>query len=198
MESGPYLQTVTGRRVNPFALAAEDVEIADIAKALANQCRFGGHCRAFYSVAQHSSLAADLVRATADAAEALWALLHDAAEAYLGDLPHPIKYRSELGALYRAAEKELQRVICARFALPAEPPASLATIDRALLAAERRALMSDSWAWPELEGVTPLEIAIEAWPPDRAEREFLWRFDELTQGGGLARAVPPAPAARLQ
>ncbi len=194
MDAGPFLQTVSGRRINPFSPSPDDIHLSDIANALAKQCRFGGHCRAFYSVAQHSCLAADLlVPSGADAR--LWALLHDAAEAYLGDLPHPIKYRSELGALYRAAEKRLQAVISARFGLPPDPPERLAAIDRSLLAAERRALMSDAWVWPELEGVTPLEITIDPWSPDRAEREFLRRFEELAARTQDARAARPA---RLQ
>ena len=53
-EAGPYIQTVSGRRVNPFAPSAEDIDLGDIAVALSNQCRFGGHTRRYYSVAQHA------------------------------------------------------------------------------------------------------------------------------------------------
>src|SRR5438876_10648926 len=58
---GPYLQTVSGRWVNPFDPDPEQLDIGDIARALANQCRFGGHCRVFYSVAQHSVIVSEIV-----------------------------------------------------------------------------------------------------------------------------------------
>ncbi len=174
----PYIQTVTGKRFNPFAPRAEDIDVRDIAGALGHHCRFGGHCRVFYSVAQHSCLVADLAEARAGDEETIqWALLHDASEAYLGDLPHPLKHHTELGRLYREVEAGLQDAICARFGLPAAPPPLVKELDRALLAAERRALMADAWDWPELAGVEPIEILIEPWYPDRAVGEFLRRYE---------------------
>ena len=69
----------------------------------------------------------------------------------------------------------LQRAICERFGLPAAPPPLVKELDRALLAAERQALMTHAWDWPELADVEPIEILIEAWDPDRAVAEFLRR-----------------------
>lgn len=196
VEIGPFIQTVSGRRVDPFSLAVEDIEVGDIAQALANQCRFGGHCRRFYSVAQHSCLVSDLVRERGgDAAAALWALLHDAPEAYLSDLPHPLKHFSELGRLYREAEERLQRAITERFELPSDPPPALREADRALLAAERRALMVESWDWPELEGVAAAEVEIAPWTPERSAREFLTRYERLTVELGRPRS-PRRPKPR--
>src|SRR5918996_1468305 len=181
MAPEPYIQTVSGRRVNPFAPAAEDIDVQDIARALANQCRFGGHCRRFYSVAQHSCLVADLTAGRrADRETALWALLHDAAEAYLGDVPHPVKHNSELGRIYRDAEDRVQEAILRRFGLPLTPPAVVAEIDRAVLAAERRALMVAAWDWPELKGIEAADVAIDPWQPEHAAREFLERYDQLS------------------
>lgn len=178
----PFIQTVSGRRVNPFALAPSDIDVDDIAHALGNQCRFGGHCRQFYSVAQHSCLVADLVRAEGgDATAELWALLHDAPEAYLSDLPYPLKHFSEFGRLYRDVETRLQQAITEHFGLSPEPPATVREADRALLATERLALMADAWEWPELEGVEPADVAIDPWPPQRAVAEFRSRYRELRQ-----------------
>jgi 5'-nucleotidase len=180
VEPGSYIQTVSGRRVDPFAPDPDEIDVDDIAQALANQCRFGGHCRAFYSVAQHSCLVADLVAAEGgDAGDRLWALLHDATEAYLVDLPHPLKHRSALGPPYREAERRLQAAICHRFGLPGDPPGCLKRIDRALLAAERRALARVAWHWPELDGAEPLDVRIEPWPPGRSADEFRARFAAL-------------------
>lgn len=177
--SGPYLQTVSGRWVNPFDPDPGQIELADISRALANQCRFGGHCRTFYSVAQHCVVVSDLIEAQGGSAEdALAALMHDAAEAYLGDLPHPIKHRSSLGAAFIEAERPLERAIRARFEI-AEPSAQIKAIDRAVLATERRAFSAEMWHWPELEGVEAIDLELEAWSPDEAAAAFLRRFEEL-------------------
>jgi 5'-deoxynucleotidase YfbR-like HD superfamily hydrolase len=178
-EPGPFIQTLSGRRVNPLDAAPEDIDPGDIARALANTCRFGGHSRAFYSVAQHSAIVCDLLEergATPD--ELMAALLHDAAEAYLGDLPHPLKHRSELGAQFRAAEKRLEAVIDARFALP-DASARVKPLDRALLATERRTFSEVTWYWPELDGAEELDLEIEPWPPDRAQHEFTRRYERI-------------------
>ena len=178
-ETGPYIQTVSGRRVNPFDADPADIDPADIAQALSNICRFGGHSRAFYSVAQHSLIVSELLEAQgATPAELMAALLHDAAEAYLGDLPHPIKHRSELGAQFKQAEKRLEAVIERRFDLP-EASARIKPLDRALLATERRTFSEEAWDWPELEGVDALDLTIEPWEPARAAREFLARYERL-------------------
>jgi hypothetical protein len=180
MEPGPYIQTVSGRRFNPLDPDPDDVEIGDIARALSNQCRFGGNCHTYFSVAQHSCLVADLVAERGGDTDAvLWALLHDASEAYLVDLPHPLKHRSELGRLYAEVEERLQNAIWERFGLSSEPPALLKEVDRALLATERRAVAHEAWHWPELDGVEPLDLEIEPWLPDRARDEFLTRYAEI-------------------
>ena len=172
-EPGPFIQTVSGRRVNPFDADPADIDPSDIAWALSNLCRFGGHSRAFYSVAQHSVIVSELLEERgAPPAELMAALLHDAAEAYLGDLPHPIKHRSELGARFR------QAVIERRFDLP-DASATIKPLDRALLATERRTFSREAWDWPELEGVDALELTIEPWEPARAAREFLARYEDL-------------------
>jgi uncharacterized protein len=179
LEAGPFIQTLSGRRVNPFDASPDDIDPADIATALSNLCRFGGHSSAFYSVAQHSAIVADLLEGQgAPPDQVMAALLHDAAEAYLGDLPHPIKHRSELGAQFKQAEKCLEAVIERRFELP-DAAARIKAIDRALLATERRTFSRVAWNWPELDGVEALEIEIEPWPPERAAREFLERYQRI-------------------
>jgi hypothetical protein len=176
---GPYLQTVSGRWVNPFDPDPEQLDAADIARALANQCRFGGHSRSFYSVAQHSVIVSELVEGRGgDVEDAFAALMHDATEAYLGDMPHPIKHRSELGAAFKAAEDRLEQVIRERFGIKPDVP-EIKRVDRSLLATERRAFSGESWHWPELEGVEPLDLELTAWPPDEAAAAFTRRYDEL-------------------
>jgi uncharacterized protein len=176
---GPYLQTVSGRWVNPFDPDPEQLDAGDIARALANQCRFGGHSRAFYSVAQHSVIVSRLVEERGgDAEDAFAALMHDATEAYLGDMPHPIKHRSPLGQAFKAAEDHLERAIAARFGIKPDVR-EIRRADRALLATERRIFSAESWHWPELEGVEPLDLEITPWSPDEAAKAFAERFAEL-------------------
>ena len=176
---GPYLQTVSGRRVNPFDPDPSQLDPDDIARALGNVCRFGGHARAFYSVAQHSVIVSELVEQRGgDVEDAFAALMHDATEAYLGDMPHPIKHRSPLGAAFKAAEEHLERAINERFRIKPGVP-EIKRVDRALLATERRIFSGENWHWPELDGVAPLDLEITAWSPDEAARAFSRRFAEL-------------------
>ena len=178
-EPGPFLQTVSGRRVNPFDPDPSQLDVEDIARALANVCRFGGHSRAFYSVAQHSVIVSELVEQRGgDAEDVFAALMHDAAEAYLGDMPHPLKHRSPLGAAFKDAEDHLERALRERFGIKPDVP-EIKRADRALLATERRAFSGENWHWPELEGVEPLDLELTAWSPERAAAEFTARYAEL-------------------
>jgi hypothetical protein len=176
---GPYLQTVSGRWVNPFDPDPAQLDAGDIARALANQCRFGGHSRVFYSVAQHSVIVSRLVEERGgDVEEVFAALMHDATEAYLGDMPHPLKHRSPLGAAFREAEAHLEQAIRERFGIKPDVP-GIKEADRALLATERRAFSAETWHWPELEGVEPLDLELSAWSPGQAADEFAARYAEL-------------------
>src|SRR5215204_5976975 len=176
---GPYLQTVSGRFVNPFDPDPAQLDIGDIGRALANICRFGGHARSFYSVAQHSVIVSQLVEERGgDVEDVFAALMHDATEAYLGDMPHPLKHRSPLGAAFKEAEDHLERALRAHFRIKPDVP-EIKRVDRALLATERRAFSSEDWHWPELDGVEPLDLELEAWPPDVAAEAFLRRFEAL-------------------
>jgi hypothetical protein len=165
--------------VNPFDPDPEQLDAGDIARALANQCRFGGHSRVYYSVAQHSVIVSELVEQRGgDVEDAFAALMHDASEAYLGDMPHPLKHRSPLGAAFREAEDHLERAIRERFRIRPDVP-EIKPVDRALLATERRAFSAEDWHWPELEGVEPLDLELTAWTPDDAARAFAARYAEL-------------------
>src|SRR5688500_14423841 len=179
---GPYLQTISGRWVNPFDPDPSQLDAGDIARALANQCRFGGHSRVFYSVAQHSVIVSELVEQRGGDVENVFAaLMHDAAEAYLGDMPHPLKHRSSLGTAFKAAEATLEQAIRDPFRVKPGVP-QIKQADRALLATERRAFSAETWHWPELEGVEPLDLELTAWTPDEAAQAFAERFAELDAG----------------
>ena len=113
-----------------------------------------------------------------DAEDTFAALMHDATEAYLGDMPHPLKHRSPLGAAFKAAEDHLERALREHFRI--KPGVlEIKRADRALLATERRAFSAETWHWPELEGVEPIEFELHAWPPDEAAEAFAQRYAEL-------------------
>jgi hypothetical protein len=104
--------------------------------------------------------------------------MHDASEAYLGDMPHPLKHRSPLGAAFKEAEDRLEAALREHFAIKPDVP-EIKRADRALLATERRAFSAERWKWPELDGVDPLDLELVALPPQAAAKAFLRRFAEL-------------------
>jgi hypothetical protein len=168
---GDWMQTATGRQFWPMDPRPHEVFIEDIAHALSMICRFGGHCRRFYSVAEHSVL---ISRAAAPEHKR-WALLHDAPEAYIGDQIRPLKKHL---AAYREAEQKIMRAICVRFGLHLDRPASVKALDLALLMDERDQAMTEPPAAWDVE-VEPLGVQLEFWNPARAEREFLRAFKKL-------------------
>ncbi|WP_424360235.1 phosphohydrolase [Methylocystis parvus] len=178
-DRGDWIQTYSGRAFYPLDPRPEDVCMRDIAHALSHLCRFGGHSTRFYSVAEHSSTLCEYFLLRGDRELARWALLHDAAEAYLVDVPRPIK--SSL-TNYRAIERRIMEAICTRFALPWEEPAAVREADLRILTDESRALMAPApmrWA-TETE---PLGVHIVGVRPDVARATFsrhaLQLFDRM-------------------
>jgi hypothetical protein len=132
VQPSSQIQTLSDRRVDPFAPDPAQIDLDDMRKLWRTGAAFGGHCRVFYSVAQHSRLVADFVAAEGgNVVEQLWALLHDAAEPYRVDLPHPLNHRRELGRVYHWAGALLQTTICQRFDLSPDPPVLPKPIDGA-------------------------------------------------------------------
>lgn len=175
MNIQPMIQTMSGRYASLVDLKPHDVNIGDIAHSLSNICRFGGHTREFYSVAQHSCLVSTLVPQEF----ALEALLHDASEAYVGDMVLPLK---RMLPSYRTVEGMVWRAIAQAYGLPPETSACVKEADLILLATERRDLMHEqSVHWPVLDGVTPMPESIRPREPAHARAEFLVRFWELVK-----------------
>lgn len=167
-----WMQTATGGMFWPLEPHPDDVHIEDIAHALSNMCRFNGHCTSFYSVAQHSVL----VSQACPEEYRLAGLLHDAAEAYIGDIIRPIKPHL---AGYRELETRIDQAIARRFEMPQPMPAIVKEIDERILADERDQVMTTT---PEPWSLTrpPLGIMINPWPPAKAKELFLYQFSILT------------------
>lgn len=169
-----WIQTYSGRRFNPTKPNPDAIVIQDIAHSLSMQCRFTGHCREFYSVAQHSVL----VSYICDNKDALWGLMHDASEAYLIDVPRPLKRSGKFQA-YIDFETEMMKAICERFRLEVEEPKSVKHADSVLLATEARDLMGPlhpDW----INTNEPLPFKIDAWDNKKSKDMFMKRFFELT------------------
>ena len=170
-----WILTNSGHHIDLPNPDPEAIAIGDIALGLSRECRFSGQTRSFYSVAQHSILASRIVPEEC----ALEALLHDATEAYLRDLPYPLK---RLVPEYARIEKVFDRVLRQCFGLPEEMSPTVHRADRILLATEKRDLMPDDGTpWPILEGIEPLPERIVPWTPERSMGLFLRRFAELSR-----------------
>lgn len=176
---GKSIQTYTGRIVYPLDLRYDEVDIRDIAHALSNSCRYAGHTSHFYSVAEHSVYVSQMAekaarssKAKLEAAKA--GLLHDASEAYLVDLPRPVK---DFMPEYRNYEQTAQFVISEVFDIEWPFPKEVHDADDRMLVTEMRDLMPVvRWEGKKL---TPYSFAIEGLTPRQAEKAFLRRYHEL-------------------
>jgi hypothetical protein len=169
---GNWMQTYAGRHFYPLDPRADEMFIDDIAHSLSLSGRFAGHCLNFYSVAEHCVHASHIVPPE----HALTALMHDATEAYLVDVPRPIK--SSLSG-YMEIEDELWRVMAEKYGLPRALPDEVKIADNAMLLAEREQNMAPTdrdWRIPG----EPAKVTLQFWSPKEAEEAFLARFAELT------------------
>ena len=171
-----WIQTRDGNRFDFLHPNESVIDVGEIAHALSLICRFTGHTSSFYSVAQHSvHVSHALCNETIEVQ--LCGLLHDAAEAYVGDVSLPLK---RLLPDYKAIEKSVEHAIFSAFGLPRTLHASVKQADLALLATERRDLMLPSEdVWEVLSGITPLPFTILPLSPERSRAEFLKRYAYL-------------------
>lgn len=190
---GPWFPTIQGKCFYPLDPRPEDMVIEDIACALAFQPRFYGRVRHFYSVAEHC------VRVSLQVPEpfALYGLLHDAPEAFLGDMNGPLKAGSPLGQAYRHVEANVWDVLCDAYkifdgigdeATALAGHAAIHNADLQLLATEVRDVKllppfekcePAIQEWLEIMGKLALPVKIVPWTPERAKVQFLHRFDYL-------------------
>lgn len=156
---------------------ANVVDIEDIADALSKICRFTGHTSSFYSVAQHSVLVASVL-AGLPAKVRLAGLLHDAAEAYVGDVSLPLK---QLLPDYKEIERGVEHAVAAALGFEYPYPPAVKTADTILLATERRDLMPASEPWEVLKNVTPLPDTIVPLEPFAARALFMQHYAAICE-----------------
>ena len=184
-----WIQTYTGQRFWPLEPKLTSIRFKDIKMALSHLCRFNGHCREYYSIAQHSVLLARYMmeadKEWTDLA-CLHGLLHDAHEAYISDIPGPIRDN-----MYIAHESKVRPYVIHADAIQAQicRDLEIAPIDSTLrdiifeydqrmLATEKRdVMMHCQWEWLPLPD--PFEDQIEPWTPGVAATEFQLLYDKL-------------------
>lgn len=165
-----YICTYLGNRFYPLEGRIDQVHLEDIAHGLAYQCRFNGQTSEFYSIAQHSLMVADIISAEHPELR-LAALLHDASEAYLGDVVKPLK---ALLPDYKDIERRVEEIIAKAYGISDIFNPLIKRADMIALATEKRDLMPHSAEdWSYLKGYEPLRDAITAWSPEQAKRAFL-------------------------
>ena len=168
---GHWITTFTGLKFHYLDPQADEVNILDIAHALSLLCRFNGHTKMFYSVAEHSLRVAHIVPNFP-----LAALLHDAHEAYISDIPRPIKADMPI---YEKIAERIQRIIENKYGVGKYDKREVKQADHILLATEARDLMDNTKDWLELP--TPLNKRIHPMKIEEVEVTFLRTFHSLVR-----------------
>ena len=135
------IPTFSGMQIDPLKAHPDQIRIEDIARSLENSSRWLGHTARRYSIAEHCVTGARQMKNPIDSFEFL---MHDATEAYLPDLPRPLKERSEF-AFYREVEQHLWWAIAAKFGLPMEHSAAVQSMDAAMAEREFVELFTRKW-----------------------------------------------------
>ncbi|MBB4856972.1 5'-deoxynucleotidase YfbR-like HD superfamily hydrolase [Novosphingobium chloroacetimidivorans] len=170
---GPTILLASGEYFDFLDPTSATFAISDIAHGLSHICRFAGHCKQFYSVAQHSVYVSQIVPPE----HAFAGLMHDAAEAFVGDVAKPLK---DLLPQYREIEHAIETVLLKRYGLSLPLDPSVKEADIVMLATEQVALMQNRDDWQYTRGRTPADIDITPMPPIEAREFFLARYAELT------------------
>lgn len=172
----PWMETRGGRHFHFLTPSEDEIDINDISYALSNLCRYTGHSKAFYSVAEHSIYVASLLPSELQLA----GLLHDAEEAFIGDVSSPLKM---LLPEYKKIAKGIEKVIEQKFKVDLTD-ARIKHADRQQLRTEAHFLLEsrgedwDIWgtdAYPVAGGRMP-----KALPPQAADRAFMMVYKRLT------------------
>jgi 5'-deoxynucleotidase YfbR-like HD superfamily hydrolase len=182
IETG-WIQTWTGKKVPLLEMTAEHVDVLDVAHALSREPRFNGHTKGWhpYSVAQHSVY----VSRSCSFPNKLWGLLHDASEAYVKDLPRPIKqwFRWNGFTAYDEIESRVMKAVSEKFGLPWPEPEEVKKADLYVMVAEARDLMSplhQDWHYREENGYPAMKERIVPCDNQKAEMSFLLEYQTIT------------------
>lgn len=170
----PWMETATGVKFDLINPTPDMVNLEDIATALSLVCRFGGHLKRFYSIAEHSMMVASGVTNKNKKV----ALFHDAPEAYIGDCIRPLKVA--LGDSYKEIESKIWRAICMRFDIQEEIPDEVKISDNRALMTEADQLKVRYQDWGHLENYPRFPVQIEpVIHPEIAKSAFIAMANDL-------------------
>jgi len=172
-ERQALITTFSGKMVDPFNPDPEQICLSDIAQSLSLQVRFCGHINDFLSVAQHCVMVSDMCETELGKK---WGLLHDASEAYISDVPRPLKQHL---SLFREVEERLFRAIAERFKLDYPMPDEVAFYDYVSLHMESRDFMPNGACVPKPEGYEVPSTRLAVWEPKDAKERFRQKCWEL-------------------
>lgn len=177
----PWMQTVSGRKIEyESGINIDDEIVRDLCHAVGNICRFTGHSRAFFSVAQHSVFVASLLPEEYQ----LWGLVHDLHEGIIGDVAAPLKI---LLPEYNRIERKIQRQVYDYFELYDDnPPSWLEWADKAALVTEAALFVGDTSKWQVQE--KPMDVIMSAWEPHIASNVLYAYINIVRSDEGF---VPP-------
>lgn len=174
-----WIGLLSGAQMNYNYPEQSDVTLDDLASALSNICRFSGHLPVFYSVAQHLVNTSRIVKPE----WAFDALMHDTAEAFTNDLPTPLKWAFPI---FKELEEKIEQAMANKFGFNYPYAPAVKQADTEMLILEKLYVKLDDRVWPHYEGIEVEHLKdlvdLKPWQPCRAKREFLKRFEELTQG----------------
>lgn len=179
-EENAWIWSKDGKKLSLIHLKPSDVEIDEIAHSLSNTCRFGGHCREYYSVAEHCVIMANIMEEQGFSKdEQLGALLHDASEYILTDVPRPFK---PMMPEYNRYETYIMEVVEKKFGVDCHTP-EIKELDNRMVGSEARALFKNptwvlEWPYPEIPDFQQVHLA--CLDPKAAYFAFMLKYKELT------------------
>jgi hypothetical protein len=176
-QKSSVIETYSGAMFDYDDPDASQINIQDVALALANICRFAGQISRFYSVAQHCVNASRIAPAECS----FDALMHDAAESLTGDWPTPLK---DAVPSFRDLEYRIEAALAHRFQFQFPLPPAVKVVDLQMLKLEKDSLKPNSpHTWKILEGVKTDGLSdlvdLSPWTPEFAQQEFLRTYEEL-------------------
>lgn len=174
-----WVETYTGKKFYFSAPTAHMIDIVDIAHALSNLCRYNGHTSSFYSVAEHCILLCSkyVEENPDDITTARAMLLHDASEAYMCDMPSPIKHSMPQ---FRDMESRIEPVIFAKYGVPNPLPRIVKEWDKRICLDERAQLMSSSGHTWDVDVLPALGVTVRRFAPGAAADNFLTWFKAVS------------------
>lgn len=182
---GECIITVSGKRIFFNEPEKNEYDIGDIAHGLSHVCRWAGHTRTMMTVAQHSCIVADLL--WLDKEIALQGLMHDAAEAYLGDVTNPLK---SMLPDYQKIEQEFDKALANSFNYSVPFHSLVKHADRMALAQECRDLFNGFVT--SLELPDPPDKPLVCWAPHMAREQFMYRYFTLRGDEKQKAKIVPA------